>query len=320
MGGRAFPRAETRAEILAQAAAERALELVVSALDMDALLDRIDLNAVLDQIDIERVLERIDLDRLLGRVDLNSLAARIDVDALVEQTDLGAVIARSSSGVASEALDAVRSQTVGLDEFIARWIGRLRRRRYAGPPGLPDGLPAEAVVTANAGDPPPSAPPVTAREILQGRCAGFISRFAAFAIDVGVSLGVFMLALAAISFAARVLTGQDITWNRANIWVVIAYAVWGFIYFAHSWAAAGRTPGMALLGVRVVRDDGTEVRGRRAVVRTLALPLSFMLLGLGFTGILLGRRRRALHDVIAGTAVIYAWDARAARLRFLSRR
>jgi hypothetical protein len=33
----------------------------------------------------------------------------------------------------------------------------------------------------------------------------------------------------------------------------------------------------------------------------------------------LGRRRRALHDVIAGTVVIYSWDARAARLRFLSR-
>jgi hypothetical protein len=32
-----------------------------------------------------------------------------------------------------------------------------------------------------------------------------------------------------------------------------------------------------------------------------------------------GDRRRALHDVIAGTAVIYSWDARAARLRFLSR-
>jgi hypothetical protein len=34
-----------------------------------------------------------------------------------------------------------------------------------------------------------------------------------------------------------------------------------------------------------------------------ALPLSFLFLGLGFTAILLGDRRRALHDVIAGTAV-----------------
>ena len=32
----------------------------------------------------------------------------------------------------------------------------------------------------------------------------------------------------------------------------------------------------------------------------------------------LPRHRRALHDVIAGTAVIYSWDARAARLRFRS--
>jgi uncharacterized RDD family membrane protein YckC len=138
-------------------------------------------------------------------------------------------------------------------------------------------------------------------------------------VDVGISVGVFMLALAAISFAARVLTGQDITWHKGDIWVIIAYAVWAFVYFAYSWAASGRTAGMALFGVRVVRDDGTEVSGRQAGVRTLALPLSFLFLGLGFTGILLGDRRRALHDVIAGTAVVYSWDARAERLRFLSR-
>ena len=174
-------------------------------------------------------------------------------------------------------------------------------------------------MAAPAGDVSPSRPPAVIRESLQGKYAGFASRFAAFAADAGVSLGVFMLALAAISFAARVLTGKDLSWNKGDIWVIIAYAVWAFIYFAYSWAAGGRTAGMALFGVRVVRDDGTEASGRRAVVRTLALPLSFLFLGLGFVGILLGDRRRALHDVIAGTAVIYSWDARAARLRFLSR-
>jgi hypothetical protein len=130
----------TRTETLAQAVAERAVELGVSALDVNALLDQVDLNAVLDQVDINRVLDRIDLDHLLARMDLNDLVQRIDVDALVEQTDLGAIIAASSSGAASDALDAVRSQTVGLDEFIARWIGRLRRRPYTGPPGPPDRL------------------------------------------------------------------------------------------------------------------------------------------------------------------------------------
>ena len=125
--GRLVPRSEA----WAQAAIERAVELVVSSLDVNALLDEIDLNAVLDQID---------LDRLLERMDLNNIVKRIDVEALVKQTDLGAVIAASSSGVAGDVLNAVRSQTVGLDEFIARWIGRLRRRPYTGPPGPPDQL------------------------------------------------------------------------------------------------------------------------------------------------------------------------------------
>ncbi len=129
-----------RSEAWVQAVAERAVELVVSALDVNALLDQVDLNAVLDQVDIDRVLDRIDLNTLLERVDLNDIVKHIDIEALVKQTDLGAIIASSSSGVAGEVLDVVRSQTVGLDEFIARWVARLRRRPYTGPPGPPDQL------------------------------------------------------------------------------------------------------------------------------------------------------------------------------------
>jgi hypothetical protein len=47
-------------EAVAQAVAQRAVEIVVSALDVNALLDRVDLNAVLDQVDIGRVLDRIE--------------------------------------------------------------------------------------------------------------------------------------------------------------------------------------------------------------------------------------------------------------------
>ncbi len=77
---------------------------------------------------------------------------------------------------------------------------------------------------------------------------------------------------------------------------------------------------MAVLGLRAVRADGGDLDGRHAVIRVLALPLSFLLFGLGFLLILLRRDRRALHDLIAATAVVYAWDARAARLRFLGKR
>lgn len=69
---------------------------------------------------------------------------RVDVDSLVEQTDLGAVIAGASGGLATDALDEVRSQAVGLDQFIDRWVARLLRRKNSGPLAPPGLLDAEA--------------------------------------------------------------------------------------------------------------------------------------------------------------------------------
>ena len=174
-------------------------------------------------------------------------------------------------------------------------------------------------MTSRPGEAAPPRPPAAARESLQGHYAGFASRFASFAVDLVVLTGIFLAVLAAINWAATIVTGRDIAFNRGNTWVVIAYLAWGFIYFAHFWGLNGRTAGEALFGVQVLTDEGGDVSYRRAVLRTLAFPLSFVILGLGFLGILLGDQRRALHDVIAGTVVVYSWDARAARLRFLSR-
>ena len=128
-----------------------------------------------------------------------------------------------------------------------------------------------------------------------------------------------MIVLTAINFTASVFTGENIAFNRGNPWVVVAYLAWGFIYFAHFWGLNGQTAGRALFGIQVVTDDGGDVSGRGGIGRTLAFPLSFLILWLGFLGIFLGDQRRALHDVIAGTVVVYCWDAKAARLRLLSR-
>jgi uncharacterized RDD family membrane protein YckC len=81
-----------------------------------------------------------------------------------------------------------------------------------------------------------------------------------------------------------------------------------------SLSLAGRTPGKAIVGLRVVNRDGSPLAPRRAVLRVLAFPLSFVVLGLGFVGILFGAERRGLHDVIAGTAVVYDWGDRRAEL------
>jgi len=153
----------------------------------------------------------------------------------------------------------------------------------------------------------------------QGDYAGSVSRFLAYAIDLFASSAVYTLVLAAISYVVQIVSGKQVSWNRQDIVVVVTYVAWEFFYFGYSWAVSGRTFGMAVLGVRVVRADGAVAEPWRGVVRSLVFPLSFLLLGLGFLGILVQRERRALHDLIAGTAVVYAWDARAARLRFLAR-
>ena len=153
----------------------------------------------------------------------------------------------------------------------------------------------------------------------QGQYAGSASRFAAYLIDLVASTVIYWVALQFVSFVAQIVSGSPISFHRNNIVVVIFYVAWQFLYFGFQWASDGSTWGMALLGLQVVRADGTRLHFRQGWVRSLTFPLGFLTLGLGFLGILVQREHRALYDLIAGTAVVYAWDARAARLRYLAR-
>jgi hypothetical protein len=121
-------------EQLAQRVAERAIDIAIHALDINELVALLDLNAVLDRIDVQALLSRVDLNALLEQVDLNALIQRIDVEALVTQTDFGDIIAKQTSGIASNTLDAVRSQSVSLDGAIDRGVWRLVRRNTPRPP------------------------------------------------------------------------------------------------------------------------------------------------------------------------------------------
>jgi uncharacterized RDD family membrane protein YckC len=153
----------------------------------------------------------------------------------------------------------------------------------------------------------------------QGQYAGAVTRLVAFAADVGASWGLFTLGAAALAFSVQLVTGHKFSLSDYQIPSLIVAVVWEFVYFTYQWSLSGKTIGMAVLGIRVVSSDGVSIGFRQAALRTLTLPLSFLLLGLGFLGILTNRHRRALHDRLAGTAVVYSWDARAARLRWLAK-
>ncbi len=113
-----------------------AIDRVVSEIQIEALVNRIDLDRVIGEIDIDAIVDRIDVEAILDRIDVNEVVQRVDMDAVVEQTELGTIVARSTSGVASETLDAARSQAITVDDAVTRVINRVLRRR---PEDLPRG-------------------------------------------------------------------------------------------------------------------------------------------------------------------------------------
>jgi uncharacterized RDD family membrane protein YckC len=159
-----------------------------------------------------------------------------------------------------------------------------------------------------------------ARQSLQGDYSGVVSRLAALGLDAVLSYFLFTLALAAINFSVSIVVGHSVHYSRSGSVVVAAISVvWEFLYFAYCWATTGKTPGMVVLGIRVVRADGAHAEPWRAVVRTLILPISIVFFFVSLPLVLLQRAHQAPHDLVAGTAVVYAWDARAAKWRLLAR-
>jgi uncharacterized RDD family membrane protein YckC len=154
---------------------------------------------------------------------------------------------------------------------------------------------------------------------LQGHYAGAASRLAAYLIDQGVLGLMFLAASAVVSYSIDLFLPDNGGWE-APTWVVASlYGLWYVAYFAIPWSVSGKSLGMLVVGIRVVRGDGSALGGPSALVRALVLPLGFVTAGLTFIGIVVGRRHRALQDCAAGSVVVYDWDARAARLRVMAR-
>jgi uncharacterized RDD family membrane protein YckC len=280
---------------------------LLDRVDPDRLLDRVDPDRLLDRVDPDRLLARVDFDAVVERVDVNAVMDRVDVNSLVSRTELGEVIARSTTGVFGQLLDAGRIAVMALDLTLHGLAARVLRRKDPTAQFGPEHLHDQAQMWR--------LPPQDRAVALQGRYAGAVSRFLAFLADVTLTGALFGLIGALVVAALQIVA--NVTWDAADhrLLVGLAYVSWQFTYFAGLTAITGRTIGKAVLGVSVVRPDGTRVAARGAALRTIAFPLSFVLFGAGFFLGVVRRDRRQLHDLIGGTAVVYAWDAETARLR-----
>ena len=107
------------------------------------------------------------------------------------------------------------------------------------------------------------------------------------------------MAAAALDLSLILLITAVLDTNRFNLVLIMALAYHvGFI------AWKGTTVGGIIMQLRVVRVDGTPVRGADALVRGLASVFSTVVLGLGFLWIIRDPERQAWHDRIAGTYVV----------------
>ncbi len=154
---------------------------------------------------------------------------------------------------------------------------------------------------------PGSSQRAVQREHLLGTYAGAVSRLIGYAIDIGIVAGSFAITASIVEWLVSTVFPVELDLGDTPVAAGIALSVWAFVYFTYSLATAGRTIGKALMGTRVVRSDGSDLRAGRAALRVLMMPLSFALLGIGLLLILIRKDRRALHDLIADTAEVYYW-------------
>jgi uncharacterized RDD family membrane protein YckC len=82
-----------------------------------------------------------------------------------------------------------------------------------------------------------------------------------------------------------------------------------FGYYGVSWRFGGRTLGMRAWRIRVRAADAPALGWGRVALRFAVALVSVAALGAGLAWVLVDRRRRAWHDLVAHTEVVTVGDA-----------
>ena len=131
---------------------------------------------------------------------------------------------------------------------------------------------------------------------------GIATRGFALVVDAFLAHLLLLLPVAAVALIASLAGGVKSGWLVDTIlgvaWVVVVGA-----YFVFFWAVLGQTPGMILMGLRVMDPRGNSPSILRSIVRLVGLIVSIWIVFLGFVTVPFDGRRRGLADFVAGTRV-----------------
>jgi uncharacterized RDD family membrane protein YckC len=261
---------------------------------------------------VQRWVERGVLEEQRSRALLNATATKAanrSLDSVVDSPQVQGLVEEfveaQGQSLSKRFLEELRAVSVSGDLAVARVARRVVRHPKPEVPPLPRALPEPA----SEPTPPPD---------LRGRGAGFVSRLLAFFIDV-IIVSIAIRAIEwllqdlqmATGWAPLPMVGSSTAGSAVPIFVTLGGGLlMSAVYFLFFWTVAGVTPGKGLMGLRVVRRDGSGLSFLRSLLRLFGYWLSTLLYGLGYLWIAIDNRREAWHDKIARTAVIYAWDAR----------
>jgi uncharacterized RDD family membrane protein YckC len=144
----------------------------------------------------------------------------------------------------------------------------------------------------------------TAHDVSDRPYAGIATRALALAMDVALAQAIVFAGGAVLALVGSLAGNLELD-TVGKVLAAIAWAVVVATYFIVFWTTAGRTPGMRVMGLRVVDPDGGHPGAVRATVRLIGLVLAVVPLFAGFLPVLVDDRRRALQDFLAGTVVLY---------------
>jgi uncharacterized RDD family membrane protein YckC len=226
--------------------------------------------ALVETLDSE-LLDRI-WDRLLASDELQRLVERI-----AEAPEVRSAITAQGAGLLTDLRRSIRRAVRRLDDVVERFVRRLIR--------------------------------VSPRVEPTDR-AGIVSRALGAALDAALLDGAFLALSAVIAFLVRTVFGLGGTASGGAIALGIGFwLLVGAAYLLFFWGAAGQTPGMRFIGIRLLVNGAPGGIGpRRALRRLVGTVLALVPLGLGFLGVLTRDRRIGYNDRLAGTEVAYVKD------------
>ena len=143
-----------------------------------------------------------------------------------------------------------------------------------------------------------------------GAYAGPVSRTVAYALDALIVAVLFTGGATVAGMIASVIGARahDLAQAAASAYLVVLPAMFAF-YGTLFWTLAGRTPGMAVLGLRVVGTGRESPSWLSALVRGVVLAY----FPIGALWALVDRRRQAVHDKLARTVVVQVPSTATAR-------